>query len=172
MLHKHTSPLRLLAAGLAIAAIAPAGAAAQPTDAHATVTSGHNAVTAQNLTAPDQVDRVAVPQPAGQAVAAGGGPGVTPQTLTAPDQANRGGVPQNLAAPDQVDRVKPTPRPISTSHRIIPRLPLVKPVPTAAPAHDDGVDTGTWIALGGAALLAALGLALVGRNRLRSRQLA
>ena len=29
-----------------------------------------------------------------------------------------------------------------------------------------------WIALGGAALLAALGLALVGRNRLRSRQLA
>jgi hypothetical protein len=169
MLHKHTRPLRLLAAGLAIAAIAPAGAAAQPTDAHATATSAHNAVT-QNLTAPDQVDRVAVQQPAGQAVAAGGGPGVTPQTLTAPDQADRGGVPQNLAAPDQVDRVKPTPRPVSTSHRIIPRMP--QPVPTAAPAHDDGVDTGVWIALGGAALLGALGLALVGRNRLRSRQLA
>jgi hypothetical protein len=167
MLHKHTRPLRLLAAGLAIAAIAPAGAAAQPTDAHAIATNGHNAVT-QNLTAPDQVDRVTTPQPAGQAVAAGGGPGVTPQTLTAPAQANRGGVPQNLAAPDQVDRVNPPA--VSTSHRIIPRVPLHGP--TAAPAHDDGVDTGLWIALGGAALLAALGLALVGRKRLRPRQLA
>jgi hypothetical protein len=171
MLHKHSRPLRLLAAALAIAAIAPAGAAAQPTDAHTVATSGHNAVT-QNLTAPDQVDRVSVPQPAGQAVAAGGGPGVTPQTLTAPDQTDRVAAPQNLTAPDQVDRVNPTRRPISTPHRIIPRVPQTVHTPTATPAHNDGVDTGTWIALGGAALLAALGLALVGRNRLRSRQLA
>jgi hypothetical protein len=163
MFHKHSRPIRLLTAGLAIAAIAPAGAAAQPTDAHVIATSGHNAVTAQSLTAPDQVDRVSAPQPAGQAVAAGGGPGVTAQTLTAPD-------PQNLTAPDQVDRVNPTPRaPISTSHRIIPRLPHVT---TATQAHDDGVDTGLWIALGGVALLAAVGLALVGRKRLRPRQLA
>jgi hypothetical protein len=152
---------------LASAAIAPAGAAAQPTDAHAIATRGHNAVT-QNLTAPDQVDRVSTPQPAGQAVAAGGGPGVTPQTLIAPNQPNRTGVPQNLAAPDQVDRVNPTP-PVSTSHRIFPQ---VKHAPTAAPTDDGGVDTGIWIALGGAALLAAAGLALVGRKRLRPRQLA
>ena len=171
MLHKHTRPLRLLAAGLAIAAIAPADAAAQPTDAHAIATNGHNAVT-QNLTAPDQVDRVSTPQPAGQDVAEGGGPGVTPQTLTAPDQTDRGGVRQNLAAPDQVDRVNPTPRPISTSHRIFPRVPQINHVTTATPAHDGGVDTGIWIALGGAALLAAVGLALVGRKRLRPRQLA
>jgi hypothetical protein len=172
MLHKHSRLLRLLTAGLAIAAIAPTGAAAQPTDAHVTATSGHNAVTAQNLTAPDQIDRGNVPQPAGQAVAAGGGPGVTPQTLTAPDQTDRGGVRQNLAAPDQVDRVNPTPRPISTSHRIFPRVPQINHVTTATPAHDGGVDTGIWIALGGAALLAAVGLALVGRKRLRPRQLA
>jgi hypothetical protein len=174
MLHKHTSPLRLLAAGLAIAAIAPAGAAAQPADAHAIATNGHNAIT-QNLTAPDQVDRVTVPQPAGQAVAAGGGPGVTPQTLTAPVQANRGGVPQNLPAPDQVDRVNPTP-PVATSAPQWPvnptPLPQIKHITTATPADDGGLDTGLWIALGGAALLAAMGLGLVGRKRLRPRQLA
>jgi hypothetical protein len=175
MLHKHTRPLRLLAAGLAIAAIAPAGAAAQPTDTHAIATSGHNAVTAQNLTAPDQVDRGSAPEPAGQAVAAGGGPGVTPQTLTAPDQANRGGVAQNLAAPDQVDRVNPTP-PVATSAPQWPinptPLPQIKHITTATPADDGGLDTGLWIALGGAALLAAVGLGLVGRKRLRPRQLA
>jgi hypothetical protein len=140
MLHKH-SMRRLLTAGLAIAAIAPASAAAQPTDAHAVGASARNALTAQNLTAPDNVDRGNAPQPAGQAVAAGGGPGVTAQTLTAPAQ--------NLAAPDQVDRVNQTP-----------------------PADDGGLDTGLWIALGGAALLAAMGLGLVGRKRLRPRQLA
>jgi hypothetical protein len=169
MLHKYSRPLRLITAGLAIAAIGPASAAAQPSDAHAIATGGHDAVT-QNFTAPDQVDRVSTPQPAGQAVAAGGGPGVTPQTLTAPDQVDRTGVPQNLAAPDQVDRVNPPA--ISTSHRIIPRVPQIQHVPTAAPAHDGGLDTGIWIALGGAALLAAAGLGLVGRKRLRSRQLA
>jgi hypothetical protein len=129
------------------------------------------------------VDRVSTPQPAGQAVAAGGGPGVTPQTLTAPDQVDRVPVPQNLsapdqvdrvpapqnlAAPDQVDRVKPT-----TAPQVTPtRLPQIKHIPTATPADDGGLDTGLWIALGGAALLAALGLGLVGRNRLRQRQLA
>jgi hypothetical protein len=175
MLHKHIRPLRLLTAGLAIAAIAPASAAAQPTDAHAITTGGHNTVITQNLTAPDQVDRGIAPQPAGQAVAAGGGPGVTPQTLTAPDQTDRVGAPQNLAAPDQVDRVNPTP-PVATTAPQWPtnptRLPQIKHVTTATPADDGGLDTGIWIALGGAALLAAVGLGLVGRKRLRPRQLA
>jgi hypothetical protein len=168
MLHKH-STLRLLTAGLAIAAIVPASAAAQPTDAHTIATGGGNAVTPQNLTAPDQVDRGSALQPAGQAIAAGGGPGVTAQTLTAPARADRApGVPQNLAAPDQVDRVNPTP-PAAISPA---RLPQIKHIPTATPADDGGLDTGLWIALGGAALLAAMGLGLVGRKRLRSRQLA
>jgi hypothetical protein len=175
MLHKHSRPLRLLTAGLAIAAIAPASAAAQPTDAHAVAAGGGTAVTSQNLTAPDQVDRGSAPQPAGQAVAAGGGPGVTPQTLTAPNRADRGGVPQNLASPDQVDRVNPTP-PAASSAPQWPTnptpLPQVKHITTATPADDGGLDTGIWIALGGAALLAAMGLGLVGRKRLRPRQLA
>jgi hypothetical protein len=173
MLQKNSRSLRLLTAALTIAAIAPASAAAQPSDAHPA--GGGNTVTPQNLTAPDQADRGSAPQPTGQAVAAGGGPAVTPQTLTARDQADRGGVAQNLAAPDQVDRVNPTPPAASTAPQwaINPTpLPQITHITTATPADDGGLDTGIWIAIGGAALLAAAGLGLVGRKRLRPRQLA
>ena len=87
----------------------------------------------------------------------------------------------NLAAPDQVDRVKPPavssttpvwptgPQPLATQH-----APL-NAAPKAAPSNDDGLDTGIWVALGGAALIAAGGIGFAGRKRLqviRKRQLA
>ena len=56
MLHKHSSVLRLLTAGLAIAAIAPATVAAQPIDGQAVAAGGGPGVTRQILSTPDQAD--------------------------------------------------------------------------------------------------------------------
>ncbi len=117
----------------------------------------------------------------GQAVAAGGGPGVTAKQFDS----------QNLTAPDQVDRVAdktanvyvpPTPAE-ATPANPAPQWPngpqpvAMRHAPvTATPSHGDGgLDTGIWIAIGGASFLAAGGLGLVGRQRLRlvrKRQLA
>ena len=137
MLHKHSSLLRLVTAGLAIAAIAPATVAAQPID--------------------------------GEAVAAGGGPGVTPRTFTAPDQADR----VSGARLDHRGTRYSAPASTAPSWPLSPQpLPHVKHVTAAKPA-DDGLDTGIWIAIGGAALLAIGSLGLVGRKRLgptRQRQ--
>jgi len=128
MLHKHNSLTRLLTAGLAIAAIAPAAAVAQPIDGHGT----------------------------------GGGSGLT-QDLRAPDQQ----------APGQTGG---TPAPTTPQWPAHPQTLTPAKSSAATKASDDGgIDTGIWIAIGAAALVAAGGLGLVGRNRLRTtrqRQLA
>src|SRR6185295_9673258 len=99
----------------------------------------------------------------GQGIAAGGGPGVTAKQFES----------QNLTAPDQVDRVTPTaarapvpqwpngPQPAATRH-----APA-----TAAPANDDGgIDTGVWIAIGGASLIAVGAAGVAGRKRVVVRK--
>jgi hypothetical protein len=154
MLHQPRSLKRSLALGLAACAIAPATAGA-------------------------------VPIIEGQGVAAGGGPGVTAKQLQS----------QNLTAPDQVDRVKhsparanvyvaPAPADLAaaTNAPVWPTGPqpaarrhAPSTAPKASPSDDGGLDTGIWLALGGAAFVAAGSIGLAGRKRLqvvRKRQLA
>jgi hypothetical protein len=77
MLRNRSNLTRLIAASLAACAIAPATALAVPaTDGQGVAAGGGPGVTTQNLTAPDQVDRVA-------------GATATPQSLSAPDQVDR-----------------------------------------------------------------------------------
>jgi hypothetical protein len=110
----------------------------------------------------------AVPNIEGQGVAAGGGPGVTANQFRS----------QNLTAPDQVDRVQPTPgnaqppqwatgpQPAATRH-----APTT--TPKATPSDDGGLDAGVWIAIAGGSVL-ALGAAGLARQRVvvRKRQVA
>lgn len=140
MLQQHRNWYRTLAAALAASAIAPATAGAVPA-----IDGELGSSTIQ-----------------GQGMAAGGGPGVTSQSLTTR---------QSLAAPDQVDRNagwKP-------SHATAPTWP-VNPKPighpaTAQPSHDDGgTDADVWIAIGGAALVAAGGIGVAGRRRLQTKR--
>ena len=86
----------------------------------------------------------------GQGVAAGGGPGVTPQSL-AKSQS------QSLAAPDQVDRNAGW-KPSNTT------------APTWPVNDGGGIDTDVWIAIGGAALVAAGGIGVAGRKRLQTKR--
>ena len=120
----------------------------------------------------------ATPTIEGQGIAAGGGPGVTAKQFQS----------QNLAAPDQVDRVRdqkanvyvppaptaitPTsaapvwpngPQPVASRHA---------PVTASAPSDDGGVDVWLIVALSGGALLLAGGLGVAGRKHIRQRQLA
>jgi hypothetical protein len=153
MFHQPRSLIRCTAIGLAACAIAPAFASAQPIIA-------------------------------GQGVAAGGGPGVTAkqfqsQNLTAPDQVDRtSGPTANVYVPPTTTAVPATtnaptwptgPQPAATRH-----APVHHATPAASPSTDGGgLDTAIWIALGGAALVAAGGIALAGRLRVtRKRQLA
>jgi hypothetical protein len=141
MLQQHRNWYRTLAAALAASAIYPATAGAVP------------AIDGGQGSAPMQ----------GQGVAAGGGPGVTPQTLTK--------APQSLAAPDQVDRNAHWKPSASTA----PTWPLnPKPIgqpATAQPSNDGGgLDTDVWIAIGGAALVAAGGIGVAGRKRLQTKR--
>ena len=136
---------RLIAAGLATAAIAPAAALASPAS-----DAGGTAPQTQDLRAPDQVTGGIVAAP---------GTGVV-QDLRAPDQV----APGTQAAP--VVAGPPTwpvnPQPIKTA------------APTNA-TSDDGIDDGVLIALGGGALLLVAGIGVAGRKRLqvvRRRQLA
>src|SRR5262245_45950282 len=141
MLQQHRNWYRTLAAALAASAIVPGTAGAVP------------AIDGGQGSAPIQ----------GQGVAAGGGPGVTPQTLTK--------APQSLAAPDQVDRNAHW-KPSATTAPTWPVNP--KPIghPTTAQPADDGggVDTDVWIAIGGAALVAAGGIGVAGRKRLQTKR--
>jgi hypothetical protein len=153
MFHQPRSLKRTLALGLAACAIAPAAASAAPI-----------------------ID--------GQGVAAGGGPGVTAkqfesQNLTAPDQVDRVGAQAKAnvyvpPAPEQVASTNPAPtwpsgpQPAATRHAPVTAAPA-----KATPSDDGGLDTGVWVALSGAALVAAGGIALAGRLRVtRKRQLA
>jgi hypothetical protein len=146
MFHQPRSLIRCLATGLVACAIAPAAAAAGPI-----------------------ID--------GQGVAAGGGPGVTAKQFES----------QNLAAPDQVDRVPdktanvyvpPTAAELAPTTNAPtwptgPQPAATRHAPVTATASDDngGLDTGIWIALGGAALVATGGAAFAGqRLRLTRRR--
>jgi hypothetical protein len=108
----------------------------------------------------------AVPAIDGQGVAAGGGSGVTPQTLTKPYSLS-------APTPDQMDRESGrTPSAASSA----PTWP-VNPTPiahapaTAQPSDDGGgLDTDVWIAIGGAALVAAGGIGVAGRKRLQTKR--
>ena len=111
---------------------------------------------------------MAAPVIEGQGIAAGGGPGVNAKQFEKYFESQKT---QNLTAPDQVDRATPPqaaraaaptwptgPQPVVTSH-----APA-----TAAPANDDGgIDTGVWIAIGGASLIAAGGVGFAGRKRVQ-----
>jgi hypothetical protein len=162
MSHHPRSLKRCLALGLAACAVAPAAAGAMPVaDGHSTtvgqaVAAGAGpGVTAkqfesQNLTAPDQVDRVK----SGSAKANVYVP-PTPQQATP--------APARILAPQW-----PTgPQPAATRHAPTTAAPKA----TASP--DGGLDTGVWIAIGGGALL-TLGAAGLAGQRLvvRKRQLA
>jgi hypothetical protein len=126
---------RLITAGLAIAAIAPAAAVAQPIGGQ----GGGPRLTQQDLRAPDQ-------QAPDQTGAHGGTPyGGTPAPTA----------PQWPANPQPIGHAKATAATQSTD--------------------DGGLDTGIWVAIGGAAAIAAAGLGLAGQKRLRTtrqRQLA
>jgi hypothetical protein len=126
---------RLITAGLAIAAIAPAAAVAQPIDGQ----GGGPLLTQQDLRAPDQQ----VPDQTG---AHGGTPYGGTQAPTAP---------QWPANPQPIGHAKTT--------------------ATTQSTDDGGLDTGIWVAIGGAAAITAAGLGLAGQKRLRTtrqRQLA
>jgi hypothetical protein len=137
MFHQPRSLIRWIATGLVACALAPAMASAQPI---------------------------------GQAIAAGGGSGVTAKQFES----------QNLTAPDQVDRVAPTPalapaptwptgpQPLATRH-----APTTNTAPKATPSDDGGLDTGVWIAIAGGSLLALGAVGLAGQRLVvRKRQLA
>jgi hypothetical protein len=118
----------------------------------------------------------------GQAVAAGGGPGVsaqdfasqgTSQNLTAPDQVDRVAPSpgsQDLTAPDNVDRKAPGAEPVPAwpTHA----QPLTPPAqPALAPSSSDGgVDTAVWIAAAGGVALVGIAAGLAFRLRPRTRQ--
>jgi hypothetical protein len=102
----------------------------------------------------------AMPAIDGQGVAAGGGPSVSAKDFA----------PQNLTAPDQVDRgAKATP---VTTKAGPPQRPLFRAMGKVDPAtakQSDDVDTGVLIGLGGAAFVVlAGGLGLAGRKRLQT----
>jgi hypothetical protein len=113
----------------------------------------------------------------GQGVAAGGGPGVTAhqfaqQDLTAPDQVDR------AAATDRANvYVPPTPAQAQTTSPAPtwptgPQPAVLRHAPaTAKPSVDGGgLDTGIWIAIGGASLIAAGGAGFAGRKRLQLKR--
>jgi hypothetical protein len=176
---RNTNIKKLIAAGLVAGALAgPATAGAVPAF---------------------DTDPIPSDQPvAGQAMAAGGGPSVsaqeftpqsTPQNLTAPDNVDRVAPSpgfQDLTAPDNVDRVAPSPgfqdltapdnvdrkAPDSPTTWPTHAQPLTSPnQPALAPSSSgDGVDTGVWIAAAGGLALVAIGAGLTFRVRPRTRQ--
>jgi hypothetical protein len=95
----------------------------------------------------------AVPAIDGQGVAAGGGPSVTARDFA----------PQNLAAPDQVDRGA------RATRANPPAVGVVHGATATQSSHDSGIDTGLLIGLsGGAFALLAGGLGLAGRKHLQT----
>jgi hypothetical protein len=148
---------RTLALGLAACAIAPATASAVPAiDGQAVGAGGGPGLTAQdvqaaqNLTAPDQVDR----------------------TTTTPSSPQWPSVPGGVTAVQHAKPNVPGPPTWPANPRAVG---IVHPTGSAQPSTDGGVDTGVWIALGTAAFAVAGGIGLAGSKRLRTgrqRQLA
>jgi hypothetical protein len=148
---------RTLALGLAACAIAPATASAVPAiDGQAVGAGGGPGLTAQdvqpaqNLTAPDQVDRTSKP------------------TATSPQWPS---VPGGVTAVHHATPKVPGPPTWPANPRAVG---VLHPTNSAQPS-DGGVETGGWIALGLAAFAVAGGIGLAGSKRLRTgrqRQLA
>jgi hypothetical protein len=149
---------RTLALGLAACAIAPATASAVPAIEGQAVGAGggpgltaQDVAAAQNLTAPDQVDRTSKP------------------TATSPQWPT---VPGGVTAVHHAKPNVPGPPTWPANPRAVG---VVHPTGSAQPSDDGGVDTGVWIALGTAAFAVAGGIGLAGSKRLRTgrqRQLA
>jgi hypothetical protein len=155
---RSTNITKLVAAGLAAGALAgPAAAGAVPiidgntsgqtVAGQAVAAGGGPGVSAQdfrqqNLTAPDQVDRVTAP----------------PAT-------------QDLTAPDNIDRKAPDAPTAPTWPTHAQPLTPPAQQPAASPSSsDDGIDTGVWIAAAGGVALVAVGAGLALRMRPRTRQ--
>jgi hypothetical protein len=142
MLHRHNRLTRLITAGLAIAAIAPAAAAAQPIDGQGQGTGGGPGLTQQDLRAPDQ-------QAPDQTGANGGTPYGRYSALYALD---------GRTPPSTAPQWPANPKPIGHA----------KATAATQSSDDGGLDTGIWVAMGGAAAVAAAGLGLAGQKRLRT----
>jgi hypothetical protein len=145
MLRRNNGLTRLITAGLAIAAIGPAAAVAQPIDGQA----GGPRLTQQDLRAPDR-----------QAPDQTGAHGGTPYGRYSALYSLYGGAPAPTAP-----QWPANPQPIGHA----------KATAATQSTDDGGLDTGIWVAIGGAAAVAAAGLGLARQKRLRTtrqRQLA
>jgi hypothetical protein len=147
MLQKHKNLARLLTAGLAIAAIAPATAGAVPVvDGQGVAAGGGPGVTPHSLAAPDQ---------AGRGVQA-------KHDLSAWDQLDGRVV---VATPSNAPTWPVNPQPLGHAGTKA----------AAKPSDGLGTDAIVLIALGGVALVATAGLGLARQRRVRAgrqRQLA
>jgi hypothetical protein len=148
----HKTVTRSLAAGLAVCAIAPGTALAVPaTDGPPAAGSGRPGVSAQDYRS---LDYRAPTQTGSRA------DGAAKQDLRALGQTDG-----RRAMPPTAPQWPVNPQPIAKPHSV---------ATTTKPSPDDGVDTGVWIALAAAALVAG-GIGFAGGQRLgtgRQRQVA
>jgi hypothetical protein len=139
---------RSLAAGLAVCAIVPGTALAVPaTDGPPAAGSGGPGVSAQDYQSLDY--RAPTTQTGSRA------DGATQQDRRAQGQTQGRGT-GGVAAPT-APQWPVNPQPIAKPHSVA----------TVTPSNDDGVDTGVWIALGAAALVAG-GIGFAGGQRVRT----
>jgi hypothetical protein len=147
MPNHHKTVTRSLAAGLAVCAIAPGTALAVPaTDGLPAAGSGRPGVSAQDY---QSLDYRAPTQTGSRA------DGATQQDRRAQGQTQGRGT-GGVAAPT-APQWPVNPQPIAKPHSVA----------TVTPSNDDGVDTGVWIALGAAALVAG-GIGFAGGQRVRT----
>ena len=144
MPNHHKTVTRSLAAGLAVCAIAPGTALAVPaTDGLPAAGSGRPGVSAQDY---QSLDYRAPTQTGSRA------DGAAKQDLRALGQTDG-----RRAMPPTAPQWPVNPQPIAKPHSVA----------TVTPSNDDGVDTGVWIALGAAALVAG-GIGFAGGQRVRT----
>ena len=147
MPNHHKTVTRSLAAGLAVCAIAPGTALAVPaTDGLPAAGSGRPGVSAQDY---QSLDYRAPTQTGSRA------DGATQQDRRAQGQTQGRGT-GGVAAPT-APQWPVNPQSIAKPHSVA----------TVTPSNDDGVDTGVWIALGAAALVAG-GIGFAGGQRVRT----
>jgi hypothetical protein len=147
MPNHHKTVTRSLAAGLAVCAIAPGTALAVPaTDGLPAAGSDRPGVSAQDY---QSLDYRAPTQTGSRA------DGATQQDRRAQGQTQGRGT-GGVAAPT-APQWPVNPQPIAKPHSVA----------TVTPSNDDGVDTGVWIALGAAALVAG-GIGFAGGQRVRT----
>jgi hypothetical protein len=147
MPNHHKTVTRSLAAGLAVCALAPGTALAVPaTDGLPAAGSDRPGVSAQDY---QSLDYRAPTQTGSRA------DGATQQDRRAQGQTQGRGT-GGVAAPT-APQWPVNPQPIAKPHSVA----------TVTPSNDDGVDTGVWIALGAAALVAG-GIGFAGGQRVRT----